>query len=158
MREKNLSLSTISSLLLLLAFAVVIVDVAEGVSIDMNMYMGCFQVNPLIKNYFTYPALPDEISLTPTYCIRACNSINYKYAVLEATTRCYCTNFNESYSIAISDNTCSSLCSTQQLVCPGDWSKCCGSSSFYLLYKTVPVADVSILIFQVFVNSINLII
>lgn len=109
------------------------------VNIDQNLFVGCYSLNQATRDFNMYPALPDESLLTPSFCIRACYNLNYAFASVEASKYCFCSN-----NVILSPlaSSCASKCNTLNLVCPGDNSKCCGSTTFNLVYSTADVGQV----------------
>ena len=110
------------------------------VNIDQNLFLGCFSLNQAYRDFYAYAALPDESQLTPSFCMRACYNLNYAYASVEASKYCFCTNNFPTRPLASS---CATKCNTLNLVCPGDNSKCCGSTSFNLVYFAADVGQVN---------------
>ena len=129
---------------ILLIFCCVFAMVQADVAIDPNSFISCYQLDPTARDFSSYSGVPDISYMTPSYCIKACYSLGFSFASVEASYYCFCANQLPQKAANISDASCQSNCTDFNLACPGDASRCCGSSSIFMVYRTVPTLQVRI--------------
>ena len=116
---------------------IVLCQTSLAASIDTNNFQGCFVNNYFAHEFNIFVSHLTSSSMTPANCLSACNDMGYYLASIESGQYCFCKSGQTITSSSAPSNT-----SCQVFTCSGDANFFCGSSSYMLVYFSIPPTQV----------------
>ena len=111
--------------------------ISSAASIDTNNFRGCFVNNYFAHEFNIFVSHLASSSLTPSKCVSACNTMGYYLASIESGQYCFCKSGQTIMSSGAPSNA-----SCQVFTCSGDANYWCGSTSYRLVYYSIPPTQV----------------